>query len=85
MKESILLQAFKSKHLTLNNRVAMAPLTRCRAGEGNTVNEMHVEYYRQRAGAGLLVSEGSQISPMAVGYPDTPGIHSREQVEAWKK
>lgn len=63
----------------------MAPLTRCRAGKGKTVNELQVEYYRQRAGAGLIISEGSQISPMAVGYPDTPGIHSQEQVEAWKK
>ena len=63
----------------------MAPLTRCRAGEGNTVNELHQEYYKQRSSAGLIVSEGSQISPMAVGYPDTPGIHTKEQVEAWKK
>jgi N-ethylmaleimide reductase len=85
MNEPILLQAFESKHLHFSNRVAMAPLTRCRAGAGNTVNELHIGYYTQRAGAGLIISEGSQISPMAVGYPDTPGIHSPEQVEAWKK
>jgi len=65
--------------------MAMAPLTRCRAGEGKTVNELQVKYYSQRAGTGLIISEGSQISPMAVGYPDTPGIHTREQVESWKK
>lgn len=85
MKKAMILQEFQSGHLNLNNRIAMAPLTRCRAGEGNTVNELHVEYYSQRAGAGLIISEGSQISPRAIGYPDTPGIHSKEQVEAWKK
>lgn len=85
MNDSKLLQPFKSKHLSLENCIAMAPLTRCRAGEGNTVNDLHVEYYAQRASAGLIITEGSQISPMAVGYPDTPGIHSKKQVEAWKR
>jgi N-ethylmaleimide reductase len=85
MNKNMLLQPFQSSHLNLQNRVAMAPLTRCRAGEGNTVNDMIVRYYEQRAGAGLIISEGSQISPMAVGYPDTPGIHTAEQVESWKK
>lgn len=84
MSTSKLLGPYSSKNLSLSNRIAMAPLTRCRAGAGNTVNEMHVEYYRQRASAGLIISEGSQISPMAVGYPDTPGIHTEEQIEAWK-
>ena len=63
----------------------MAPLTRNRAGEGNVPQDMNVEYYRQRAGAGLIISEGSQISDQGIGYPATPGIHSEAQVEGWKR
>lgn len=85
MSDQILLSPYNSSHLKLKNRIAMAPLTRCRAGEGNTATELMAKYYEQRSGAGLIVSEGSQISPMAVGYPNTPGIHSEDQVEAWKK
>lgn len=70
---------------TLANRIAMAPLTRNRAGAGNAPQAMNVEYYRQRASAGLIVSEGSQISLSAVGYPATPGIHSAEQIAGWKQ
>lgn len=70
---------------TLPNRLVMAPLTRNRAGAGNIPQPMNVEYYRQRATAGLIISEGSQISPAAVGYPATPGIHSQEQVAGWKQ
>ncbi|HEY8036755.1 MAG TPA: alkene reductase [Methylobacter sp.] len=71
--------------LALANRIIMAPLTRNRAGEGNVPQDMNVEYYRQRAGAGLIISEGSQISVQGVGYPRTPGIHSEAQVEGWKR
>jgi N-ethylmaleimide reductase len=71
--------------LTLANRIIMAPLTRNRAGEGNVPQDMNVEYYRQRAGAGLIISEGSQISASGVGYPRTPGIHSEAQVAGWKR
>lgn len=71
--------------LTLQNRCAMAPLTRNRAGEGNVPGDLNAEYYGQRAGAGLIITEASQISPQGVGYPFTPGIHSREQVAGWKK
>ena len=71
--------------LALANRVVMAPLTRNRAVAGNTPGPMTVEYYRQRATAGLIVTEASQISPMAQGYLDTPGIHSPEQVAAWRQ
>jgi N-ethylmaleimide reductase len=71
--------------LTLKNRFVMAPLTRNRAGEGNVPQALNAEYYSQRAGAGLIISEASQISPTAVGYPFTPGIHSREQIEGLKK
>ena len=59
----------------LPNRMVMAPLTRNRAGEGNVLTDLNVEYYRQRASAGLIVTEASQISPQGVGYPSTPGIH----------
>lgn len=68
----------------LQNRFVMAPMTRNRAGAGNVPQAMSVKYYRQRATAGLIVSEGSQISPGAVGYPATPGIHSAEQIAGWK-
>lgn len=69
----------------LSNRLVMAPLTRNRAGAGNVPQAMNVEYYRQRASAGLIISEGSQISATAVGYLGTPGIHSPEQIAGWKQ
>jgi 2,4-dienoyl-CoA reductase-like NADH-dependent reductase (Old Yellow Enzyme family) len=68
----------------LPNRVILAPLTRCRASAGRVPNSLMAEYYRQRAGAGLIISEATSISAMGVGYPDTPGIWSEEQVEGWK-
>lgn len=69
---------------TLPNRIVMAPMTRNRAGPGNAPRDLNVEYYRQRASAGLIIAEGSQISPQGMGYPDTPGIYSAEQVAGWK-
>lgn len=70
---------------TLAHRVAMAPLTRSRAGQpGNLPTAMNVEYYRQRAGAALIVTEATQISQQGQGYAWTPGIHTEEQVEAWR-
>lgn len=82
-----LLTPFKSKNLNLPNRVVMAPMTRNRAdNEGNVpTEELQGVYYAQRASAGLLISEGSQVSKRAVGYINTPGIHSDEQVAGWKK
>lgn len=71
--------------IALANRVVMAPLTRSRALAGNVCGPMTVDYYRQRASAGLIISEASQISPTAQGYLDTPGIHSPEQVAAWRQ
>ena len=71
--------------LNLKNRIVMAPLTRNRAGEGLTPTEMNIEYYRQRASAGLIITEGSQIADKAVGYPNTPGIYTQQQVDGWKK
>ncbi|BBO70789.1 alkene reductase [Desulfosarcina alkanivorans] len=71
--------------LSLPNRIVMAPLTRCRAGEGRVPNDLMARYYTQRATAGLIVSEATSVAPMGVGYPDTPGIWSAEQVEGWTR
>ncbi|AZQ75196.1 alkene reductase [Streptomyces luteoverticillatus] len=68
----------------LANRIAMAPMTRSRAGVGGTATESTAVYYAQRAGAGLIVTEGTQPSVVGQGYPDTPGLHSAEQVAAWR-
>lgn len=70
--------------LELPNRMIMAPLTRCRASEGRVPNAMMAEYYAQRASAGLIISEATSVCPMGVGYPNTPGIWSDDQVEGWK-
>ena len=82
---SNLLSPFHKGAWHLANRVAMAPLTRSRALPGNVVGPLQVEYYRQRASAGLIVSEVTQISPEGQGYPFTPGIHSPEQQAAWRQ
>lgn len=71
--------------LALPNRIVMAPLTRCRASAGRVPNKMMAEYYVQRASAGIIFSEATSVTPMGVGYPDTPGIWSKEQVEGWKQ
>lgn len=69
----------------LPNRIVMAPLTRNRATQGNTPHELNALYYEQRSTAGLIVTEATQVSPQGLGYPNTPGIHSPEQVEGWKR
>jgi N-ethylmaleimide reductase len=79
-----LFSPFKLSALTLSNRIVMAPMTRNRAGRGNAPSSLNATYYAQRASAGLIVSEATQISPQGVGYPGTPGIHSDEQVAGWK-
>lgn len=71
--------------IPLSNRIVMAPLTRDRAGPAQVPTELMATYYRQRASAGLIVSEATQISPEGQGYLDTPGIHSAEQVKAWRR
>ena len=68
----------------LPNRVFMAPLTRSRAGQERVPNTLMAEYYRQRASAGLIISEATSVTPQGVGYADTPGIWSKEQVDGWK-
>ena len=70
--------------LTLPNRVVMAPMTRNRA-LGNVPTDLMATYYRQRAAAGLIITEATQVHPRGRGYPNTPGIHSNEQVDAWAK
>ena len=71
---------------TLKNRIVMAPMTRSRAyGPGATPTDLMATYYAQRASAGLIISEGIQPSPIGQGYPNTPGLHSAEQVAAWTK
>lgn len=69
----------------LPNRIVMAPMTRSRAGEGRVPRDFTATYYRQRASAGLVITEASQVSPQGVGYPDTPGIHTEAQVEGWSR
>jgi len=77
-------QPLQVGELNLPNRIVMAPLTRCRASPGRIPNELMAKYYAQRASAGLILSEATSVSPQGVGYPDTPGIWSDEQVQGWK-
>ena len=80
-----LLDPIQVGDLHLPNRIFMAPLTRCRAdGGGRVPNALMAEYYTQRASAGLILSEATSVDAMGVGYPDTPGIWSAEQVDGWK-
>ena len=79
-----LLEPIQIGDLRLPNRIFMAPLTRCRASVGRVPNALMRDYYVQRASAGLILSEATAVSPMGVGYPDTPGIWSPEQVQGWK-
>ncbi|WP_315765301.1 MULTISPECIES: alkene reductase [unclassified Bradyrhizobium] len=85
MSTSKLFEPFKLGPITLANRVVMAPLTRNRAVEGMVPSPLAAEYYGQRASAGLLITEASQISQQGQGYQDTPGIYSKAQVEGWRK
>ncbi|MFZ9035783.1 MAG: alkene reductase [Francisellaceae bacterium] len=71
--------------LSLDNRIIMAPLTRCRADDKRVPNALMKTYYEQRASAGLIVTEATSVSPMGVGYPNTPGIWNQEQIAGWQK
>ena len=79
-----LFDPIKVGRYTLPNRLVMAPMTRNRAAAGNVPGPLAAKYYAQRAGAGLIVTEATQVSPQGVGYPATPGIHSPEQVAGWR-
>ena len=87
MENSKLFSPIRLGDIEIANRVVMAPLTRCRADEHNgdiPGSEINIEYYRQRSNAGLIVSEGTQVSPVGKGYLATPGIYSDAQVDGWK-
>ncbi|WP_150050008.1 alkene reductase [Methylomonas rhizoryzae] len=79
-----LLTSFPLHDLTLNNRVVLAPLTRARAGKERLANATMAEYYRQRASAGLLISEATSISEQGLGWVETPGIYSDAMAQAWR-
>src|SRR5664279_3408504 len=81
---SRLLEPLTIGDMRLANRVFMAPLTRCRASAGRVPNTLMRDYYAQRASAGLILSEATAVDPGGVGYPDTPGIWSPEEVQGWK-
>lgn len=80
-----LLKPLKVGDLQLNNRIIMAPLTRCRCDADGIPSAIMIDYYRQRATAGMIIAEATAVSPMSIGYPNTPGIWSSAQVQAWKK
>src|SRR5438270_7629847 len=82
---SKLFEPYQLGPLKLPNRLVMAPLTRNRASAGFVPGPLAAEYYSQRASAGLLVTEASQVSQQGQGYQDTPGIYSKEQVAGWRK
>ncbi len=85
-KDQGLLKSYNLNGLELPNRVVMAPMTRSRANNSENIptGELQGTYYEQRASAGLIISEGSQVSKKAVGYVNTPGIYTKDQLEAWK-
>ncbi|QDU73453.1 N-ethylmaleimide reductase [Bremerella volcania] len=83
--DSPLFQAYDLRGLTLSNRIAMAPMTRGRAGKERMANALMAKYYQQRAAAGLLITEATTISPQANGWDQSPGIYTSEMVEAWKQ
>lgn len=80
-----LLDSLKLGDLVLKNRLVLAPLTRSRSGDIRVPNDLNVEYYQQRANAGLILAEATVISPSAVGYAKTPGLYNQQQVDGWKK
>jgi N-ethylmaleimide reductase len=85
MNDKTLFEPCELGSLTLSNRVVMAPLTRNRAGAGFVPSEFAATYYSQRASAGLLIAEATQISQQGQGYQDTPGIYTQAQIEGWRK
>lgn len=85
MSDTKLFESYQLGPTKLANRAVMAPLTRNRALDGMVPNPLAVEYYGQRASAGLLITEASQVSQQGQGYQDTPGIYSKDQVTGWRK
>ncbi|MDH6265826.1 N-ethylmaleimide reductase [Rhizobium sp. SG_E_25_P2] len=85
MSDNSLFEPYALGSVTLSNRIVMAPLTRNRAGAGFVPGDITAEYYAQRASAGLIISEATQISQQGQGYQDTPGIYTDAQIEGWRK
>ncbi|MGL6161210.1 alkene reductase [Microbulbifer sp.] len=85
MTDKALFQPYTLGSLTLANRIVMAPLTRNRAGTGLVPSELATTYYAQRASAGLLITEATQVSAQAQGYQDTPGLYTQAQIDGWRK
>src|SRR5471030_2625173 len=84
MKAYRLFEPVKVGNIELTNRIVMSPMTRSRA-IGNIPNDLMATYYGQRAGAGLIITEGTSPSPNGLGYARIPGLYSQQQVEGWKK
>ncbi|SOC47055.1 N-ethylmaleimide reductase [Rhizobium subbaraonis] len=85
MTDNTLFEPYALGAITLSNRIVMAPLTRNRAGPGFVPGNITAEYYAQRASAGLIISEATQISQQGQGYQDTPGIYTQAQIDGWRK
>lgn len=85
MSADLLFQPCRLGAIHCANRIVMAPMTRNRAGAGNVPQALNAEYYAQRASAGLIITEATQISPQGVGYANTPGIHSEKQIAGWAR
>jgi N-ethylmaleimide reductase len=85
MPKPTLFDAFTLGPHQLKNRTVMAPMTRNRAEPGNVPGSLIALHYRQRASAGLIITEGSQVTPEGQGYPDTPGIHTQDQIDGWRR
>lgn len=86
MHETNLFSNIQLGTFTLKNRIVLPPLTRCRSSQpGNIPNQLMADYYAQRAGAGFMITEGTQVEPRGQGYAWTPGIYSQEQIKGWKK
>ena len=85
MTGKTLFSSYQLGNIELANRIVMAPLTRNRAGKGLVPSEFAADYYAQRASAGLIITEATQVSPQAQGYQDTPGLYTSEQIDAWRE
>src|SRR6266536_2148143 len=85
MTDTNLFEPYELGSLTLSNRVVMAPLTRNRAGAVFVPSDLASEYYGQRASAGLIITEATQISQQGQGYQDTPGIYTQAQIDGWRR
>jgi N-ethylmaleimide reductase len=85
MSTEIFFTPLRLGKIEIPNRIVMAPLTRMRADANHAPTELNAEYYAQRASAGLIITEGTAVSPMAQGYPSSPGIYTPEQIAGWRR